>query len=98
MKKFLSFLSAVAVASTFTSCYDTLIEAPQLSQSMPITLSAHLQQQNVTRANEQGFVTGDRMGIYIVDYVNGQSGMLDVSANRASNVLYTFDGENITVH
>lgn len=94
MKKILSFLSAVAVASTFTSCYDTLIDAPQLSHDMLITLSARLQQQNVTRADEQGFVTGDRMGIYIVDYVNGAPGILDVAANRASNVLYTFDGDN----
>ena len=96
MKKILSFLSAIAVASTFTSCYDTLIDAPQLSHDMPITLSAHMQQQNVTRANEQGFVTGDRMGIYIVDYVNGAPGILDVATNRASNVLYTFDGDNYT--
>ena len=96
MKKILSFLSAVAVASTFTSCYDTLIDAPQLSQNMPINLSAHLHQQNVTRADEQGFVTGDRMGIYIVDYVNGVPGVLDVASNRASNVLYTFDGDNYT--
>lgn len=97
MKKFLSFLSvAAAVAGTFSSCEDTLIDAPQLSQDMPITLSAHLQQQNTTRANEQGFVTGDRMGIYIVDYVGGTPGTLDVAANRASNVLYTFDGDNYT--
>lgn len=97
MKKFLSFLSIVAaVASTLSSCEDTLIGAPQLSQDMPITLSAHLQQQNTTRANEQGFVTGDRMGIYIVDYVGGAPGTLDVAANRASNVLYTFDGDNYT--
>lgn len=93
MKKFLSFLSAVAVAGTFLSCDDTLIDVPQQSQDIPITLSAHLQQQNVTRANEQGFVTGDRMGIYIVDYVNGAAGILDAATNRASNVLYTFDGE-----
>ena len=93
MKKFLSFLSAVAVVGTFLSCDDTLIDVPQQSQDIPITLSAHLQQQNVTRANEQGFVTGDRMGIYIVDYVNGEAGILDAATNRASNVLYTFDGE-----
>ncbi len=96
MNKFLSFLSAAAITGTFLSCNDTLIDAPVAFQSQPITLSAQLQQQNVTRANEQGFVTGDRMGIYIVDYVNGAPGTLDVAANRASNVLYTFDGDNYT--
>ena len=94
MKKFLSFLSTVAVASAFISCNDVMIDEPSISLTTPINLSARLQQQNATRADEQGFVTGDRMGIYIVDYVNGVPGILDVAANRASNVLYTFDGDN----
>ena len=96
MKKILSYLSVFAIVGCITSCYDTLIDGPVSQQSMPINLSAHLQQQNVTRANEQGFVTGDRMGIYIVDYVNGAPGILDIATNRASNVLYTFDGDNYT--
>lgn len=94
MKKFLSFLSAIAVAGCFSSCNDALVDDYVPSQGTPITLSAQLQQQNVTRANEQGFVTGDRMGIYIVDYAGTAPGILDVAANRASNVLYTFDGDN----
>ena len=94
MKKFLSFLSAIAVAGCFSSCNDVLVDDYVPSQGTPITLSAQLQQQNVTRANEQGFVTGDRMGIYIVDYAGTAPGTLDVAANRASNVLYTFDGDN----
>ncbi len=94
MKKFLSFLSAIAVAGCFSSCNDALVDDYVPSQGTPITLSAQLQQQNVTRANEQGFVTGDRMGIYIVDYAGTTPGTLDVAANRASNVLYTFDGDN----
>jgi len=94
MKKFLSFLSTIAVAGCFSSCNDALVDDYVPSQGTPITLSAQLQQQNVTRANEQGFVTGDRMGIYIVDYAGTAPGILDVAANRASNVLYTFDGDN----
>lgn len=97
MKKFLSSLvSAVVVAGCISSCNDALVDDYVPSQGTPITLSAQLQQQNVTRANEQGFVTGDRMGIYIVDYVGTTPGILDVAANRASNVLYTFDGDNYT--
>ena len=33
------------------------------------------------------------MGIFIVDYDDGVPGTLAASGNRASNVLYTFDGE-----
>ena len=92
MKKFLSFLSAIAVAGCFSSCNDALVDDSVPSQGTPITLSAQLQQQNVTRANEQGFVTGDRMGIYIVDYADGNKpGTLTAYDNRANNMLYTFD-------
>ena len=90
MKKFLSFLSTIAVAGCFSSCNDALVDDCVPSQGTPITLSAQLQQEYTTRVNDQGFVRGDRMGIYIVDYINGAPGALDASANRASNVLYTF--------
>jgi len=92
MKKFLSFLSTIAVAGCFSSCNDALVDDYVPSQGTPITLSAQLQQQNVTRANDQGFVTGDRMGIYIVDYADGNKpGTLTAYDNRANNMLYTFD-------
>ena len=94
MKKFLSFLSTIVVAGTLLSCNEALEDVNAPSQCIPITLSAQLHQQNVTRANEQGFATGDRMGIYIVDYVGTEPGILDASANRASNVLYTVDGDS----
>lgn len=61
---------------------------------MPLSLSGSISQQNVTRANEQGFVTGDRMGIYVVDRVNGEAGVLGASDNRAQNMIYSFDGDN----
>lgn len=63
---------------------------------MPIELSGSISQQNMTRANEQGFVTGDRMGIYVVDRVNGQTGVLGANDNRAQNTIYTFDGDTYT--
>lgn len=60
----------------------------------PIELSGTITQQNVTRADEQGFVTGDRMGIYIVDRVNGEAGVVGAKDNRAQNMIYTFNGED----
>lgn len=74
-------------------CSEQLSEGLVSSGSLPISLTGSINQQNLTRANEQGFVTGDRMGIYIVDYVDGRPGQISTD-NRASNVIYTFDGEN----
>ena len=66
------------------------LDAPQ----QQLNLTGQLMQQNVTRANDYGFVTGDRMGIYVVDRVNGEAGTLGASDNRAQNVLFTLDGDN----
>ncbi len=74
------------------ACADNFV-SPGLESAMPISLTGNLKQDNVTRASDFGFVTGDRMGIYIVDYENGVPGTLAASGNRASNVLYTFDGD-----
>lgn len=78
----------------FVSCSDNITEnIPFSSSGVPIQLAGSIDQENTTRANDQGFVLGDRMGIYVVDYVNGQPGQLDATNNRASNVLFTFDAE-----
>ena len=75
------------------SCSDELTEAIYLPH-FSLNLTFQLQQENVTRANDYGFVTGDRMGIYVVDYnADGTAGPLTATDNRASNVVYTYDGD-----
>jgi hypothetical protein len=74
-------------------CTDQVVENDCSGTSTPITLSGNIQQENATRASDYGFVTGDRMGVYIVDYENDSPGTLSASGNRASNVLYTFNGD-----
>lgn len=75
------------------ACSDNLFTEGIADGGNVIKLSGNIRQENVTRASDYGFVSGDRMGVYIVDYDNGQPGDLTASGNRASNVLYTFDGE-----
>lgn len=86
----LSIACAAIVGMVWLSaCSDDTFE--RKSTALPITFMAQLQQQNLTRANDYGFVDGDRMGIYIVDYVNGAPGVLSATDNRASNVLFTLN-------
>lgn len=97
MKKSFNYHFSLLSFSLFillVSCADSFMETLVPQYGQPIELMATLYQQNVTRANEQGFVTGDRMGIYVVDRVNGEAGILGASDNRAKNMLYTFDGES----
>ena len=73
------------------ACSDHLFDNSGKGDTGAIRLSGNIRQENVTRASDYGFVTGDRMGIYIVDYDDGMPGTIAASGNRASNVLYTFD-------
>ena len=74
----------------FTSCVDQWDKDVPLGQGEEFVLNGKISQQNESRANDNGFVDGDRMGVYIVDYENGKAGALSATENRASNVLYTF--------
>jgi hypothetical protein len=82
---------AIALSISF-GCSDENIVSPP-SALHPLLLNGQILHENVTRANDYGFVTGDRMGIYVVDRINSEAGDLDASGNRASNVLYTYDGD-----
>ena len=44
-----------------------------------------------TRADDLGFADGDAIGVYIVDYVNGEPGELKAQGNHATNVKFTYD-------
>lgn len=84
----------LGLCSLFTiACTDRLFDDNGSEAGKPIALSGNIIQNNATRASDYGFVTGDRMGIYIVDYENDAPGTLAAGGNRASNVLYTFDGD-----
>ena len=57
----------------------------------PISLSGHINQEYVTRAGQDGFADGDKIGTYIVDYVDGAPGELLLQGNRADNLCYTYN-------
>lgn len=93
MKKFLSFLSTIAVAGCFSSCNDELATEQMVSQQ-EILLSGGIEQLNLTRASDAGFAVGDQMGVYIVDYQNGEPGTLMVRDNRANNYALTLNASD----
>lgn len=61
-----------------------------------IKLTGNIAQQNTTRAGENGFANGDKIGIYVVDYNGDEPGDLLSSGNRADNLRFTFDEPNWT--
>lgn len=54
-------------------------------------ISGKIDQRSQTRADDLGFADGDAIGVYIVDYVNGEPGELKAQGNHATNVKFTYD-------
>ena len=67
---------------------------PQVDQLLPIQLHGSIDQVATTRVNDDGFCDGDAVGIYVVNYENGNSGTLKLEGNQADNVKYIFDESN----
>lgn len=86
-------LVIIIFALVFYACSDDMLTSGDFRQRTLISFTGQIVQENQTRANDYGFVTGDRMGIYIVDYEDGKPGAIHATDNRASNVLYTYDGD-----
>ncbi len=56
-----------------------------------LRIQAEIDQLNLTRADDSGFSDGDVIGIFAVDFVNGQPGLLSNSGNNSDNIAFTFD-------
>ncbi len=96
-KSLLKTFGMCVLATLLIACSDNYSEFNPFNQGgTPLLLTGSIEQECLTRINDYGFVSGDRMGIYVVDYSNGQAGQLHASDNRASNVLYTFNADTYT--
>ena len=65
---------------------------PSVSEEQfPILVSGSITQVHTTRASDNGFADGDEIGVYVVNYENGQAGILSSTGNQVTNVRHTYD-------
>lgn len=64
------------------------VTPPTESDRIPIRLSTDIS----SKATDNGFEEGDKIGIYTVNNVNGSAGSLADSGNHLDNIGFTFDG------
>ncbi len=93
MKQKLSFLATFALLLSLVACVeeDFSAPAPDDGAKLPIQLFNSIEQVAVTRVNDEGFCDGDGVGIYVVNYNDGQPGTLKLSGNQADNVKFVYD-------
>ena len=88
-------LYSILAASLLTACSDSdWFDEGFSGDRHKIELTSEINQVPVTRVNDNGFVDGDVMGVYIVDYEGSNPGTLQVKGNRGDNVRHTFDEAN----
>lgn len=56
-----------------------------------MSVHAVIDQEMQTRADDNGFADGDRMGVFVVNYQDGVPGTLVNTGNQADNVAFTLD-------
>lgn len=85
----------LTVALLLAGCQqEMLIDGSAQDEANVLNLQGAIDQEYVTRADDSGFATGDRMGIYVIDYDGDVPGTLKDSKHRASNVLYTYNADD----
>ena len=72
---------------------DSNIELQKELQNDQIELYGEINQVYVTRVNDAGFADGDAIGVFVVDYENGESSPLNVTGNHADNVRFSYNEE-----
>lgn len=92
IKHFLIIESAVCML--LTGCLSEPDFKPVLDDNgnpLEVQLFNEIQQVPVTRVNDEGFCDGDEVGVYVVNFVDGNPGTLAAEGNQADNVRYTLD-------
>lgn len=97
MKRF-KWLASLPFLFAVISCFNE--EQMQLDKDggdetkSELLLSAEIYQQYVTRANDNGFADGDKIGVFIVNHKDGLSQELALTGNYADNVMFTYNDED----
>lgn len=95
-KKYNRLTAWVAMVVLLTACnIDPILSPVSEEDLIPLNIDGSIRQIQ-TRATAQGFVNGDGVGLYAVNYIdnNTVAGTLQASGNQADNVKYVFDEPN----
>lgn len=87
MKQSTIFAILTAACALATSC-DKEAGKPQPSTKMEIKITANAG----TRATDSGFESGDRVGLYVVNYKGANPGTLAATGNHVDNMSFTYSG------
>lgn len=80
--------SGILASMLLMGCSEHDILTGDQAHQSELQVEANIHQEYVTRVNDSGFAVGDAIGVYVVDYENGQPRTLASSGNHADNVKF----------
>ena len=81
---------AISILMVTAACTEhTALET--VTKGEAIDLRAEINQQYITRASDGGFADGDQIGVFVVNYKDGEPQALQPTGNHADNVRFTYD-------
>ena len=89
------FIPAAALCLMISGCADFDEDAAGISGTIPVNIDGGI---SMTRASSDGFADGDAVGIYVVNYTDGNlsQGILLDEGNQADHVRYTYSASERT--
>lgn len=93
-KKILRVLPVACILALASGCQTGEPFDLSLDEQIPISLSSDINQLAVTRASDNGFASGDQVGVWAVNYEGDTPGTLALKDNQATNVRFTYNGSS----
>ena len=89
----LTYIAGILCAVMLSGCARDLDyePGPLPNERIAIEIGGAIHQEYATRVNDSGFCDGDDVGIYVVNYVDGNPGTMLEKGNQADNVRFTYD-------
>lgn len=84
----------LGLAALICGCHEDITDGNGLQGVDPVILTADIHQQYVTRTSDGGFASDDQIGVFVVNYENGEPQPLKANGNYADNVRFTYHAEN----
>ena len=92
MKKLFGFFAMAALLTLPCCSTDSgVFSDPEMDASPKVQISGAIEQQDLTRVDDNGFCAGDGIGLYLVNYDGETPGTLAVEDNQADNVKFTYN-------
>ena len=84
----------LGLAALICGCHEDITDGNGIQGVDPVILTADIYQQYVTRASDGGFAGGDQIGVFVVNYENGEPQPLKANGNYADNVRFTYSASD----